>query len=99
MGWVSVIRYTPKSVSGKDILLFSNPNHENKRLNMSVKLSYDGGGTWPVVKTLHEGPTAYSCLTVLQDGRIACFYEAGQNNPYEKITLATFTLDWLCKAD
>jgi sialidase-1 len=78
--------------SGKNYLLFSNAASTNKRLNMTVRLSYGHGKTWPVSKRLYSGPSAYSCLAVLADGRIACLYENGY---YERITLAVFTLDWL----
>ncbi len=91
----SILRYSPNAVSDKDRILFSNPNHKSKRITLSVKLSYDGAKTWPIARTLHAGPSAYSCLAVLPDGRIVCFYEAGREHPYEKIVLAVFTLDWL----
>ena len=55
--------------------------------------STNGGITFS--KVLHPGPSAYSCLTVLPDAGIACLYEAGDKNPYEKIVFARFTLDWL----
>jgi hypothetical protein len=32
---------------------------------------------------------------VLPGDTILCFYERGIKRPYEKITLARFTLDWL----
>jgi hypothetical protein len=40
------------------------------------------------------GPSAYSTLTVLPGGRIACLYERAEANAYERITLAHFSLDW-----
>ncbi len=91
----SFIRYSLASDGSKNRLLFSNPAHTDSRVNMTVKLSYDEGRTWPVTKTLHAGPAAYSCLAVLGDGRIACLYEAGQNSPYETITFERFSLRWL----
>ncbi len=91
----SILRCAPNTFSQKSILLFSNPNHNSKRLNMSVRLSLDEGQTWPIAKTLYESHSAYSCLVVLPDGRIGCFYEAGQKHPYEKIVLHSVSLDWL----
>ena len=91
----SFIRYSLASDDSKNRLLFSNPAHTDSRVSMTVKLSYDEGKTWPVAKTLHAGPAAYSCLAVLGDGRIACLYEAGQNSPYETITFERFSLRWL----
>jgi len=58
-------------------------------------VSRDDGKTWPVSKTLHKGPAAYSCLAVLPDKTIGCLYESGHTNACEKITFARFRLDWL----
>jgi sialidase-1 len=78
----------------KNTLLFSNPA-STKREKMTVRLSRDGGKTWPVSRLLHAGPAAYSCLAVLPDGRIACLYERGDKAPYEKIVLARVSKEWL----
>jgi sialidase-1 len=42
---------------------------------------------------LYEGPSAYSCLTVLPDGNLACLYEAGVQRPYEGIVLEEIAID------
>jgi sialidase-1 len=78
----------------RTLLVFSNPASTERR-NMTVKLSADEGKTWPAARLLHPGPAAYSSLAVLADGRIACLYERGEKGPYEKITLARFSLAWL----
>jgi len=75
--------------------LFANPASASARENMTVRLSRDGGLSWPVSRTLYPGPAAYSCLAILPDGRIACLYELGEQRPYEKLRLAFFDLDWL----
>lgn len=80
---------------GENIILFSNPASDNSRVNMTLRLTYDEGNTWPIARTLHPGPSAYSCLAVLPKGEIACLYEAGQNDFRESIILAILTLDWL----
>ena len=85
----SILRYPA------GVLLFSNPASTKGRMNMTVRLSRDEGKTWPAAKTLHPGPSAYSCLTVLPDGSIACFYEGGQKSAYETIRFARFELDEL----
>jgi sialidase-1 len=47
---------------------------------------------------LHDGPAAYSCLTVLPDRTVGCLYERGDKSPYETITFARFPLEWLTAA-
>ncbi len=79
---------------GPNCLAFANPASRSRK-NMTVRLSFDGGATWPVDHVLYEGPTAYSSLATLPDGRLACLYERGGKHPYEKITLAVFGLKWL----
>jgi len=93
----SFLRYSLESEHGRNRLLFSNPARPRSgdRREMTVRLSYDEGKTWPVRRVLHAGPAAYSCLTVLPDGDIGCLYEAGNAHPYEKIVFARFTIDWL----
>lgn len=83
----SLIRY------GKN-LLFANPA-DLKRIRMTIRLSRDGGATWPQAKLLHEGPSGYSSLAVLRDGLAGCLYERGEKSYAEKITFARFNPDWL----
>lgn len=89
----SFLRYSMKGESGDGWLLFSNPASTSTRHRLTVRLSNDEGETWPVAKLLHEGPSAYSCLTVLPDGSIGCLYEGGENHAYEKIIFAKFSLE------
>ncbi|NLH15716.1 MAG: exo-alpha-sialidase [Phycisphaerae bacterium] len=92
----SIRRFSEPSNAGtKSTLLFSNPASTDARVNMSVRLSYDDGQTWPVSSVLHAGPSAYSCLAILPDGTIGCLYEKGQRDPYETIVFDRFSLDWL----
>ncbi len=90
----SLLRYPEPAKGGSDLLLFSNPA-SLEREKMTVRLSYDGGKTWPAARQLYAGPSGYSCLTVLPDGRIGCLYESGLRSPYQAIVFARFTLDWL----
>lgn len=98
----SFLRYTMGNKEGKNRLLFSNPlppeppsEKKGRRVNLTVRLSYNEGKTWPIKKSLHQGPCAYSCLVVLPDGKIGCLYEKGEKGRYEKITFAKFSLEWL----
>lgn len=88
----SLRRYSWPADGKPGILLFSNPASPTRRENLAVRLSRDEGKTWPQAWTLHIGPSAYSCLAVLADGRVACLYEAGRASPYERIVLARFRL-------
>lgn len=67
------------------ILLFSNPANEENRINMTLRVSYNDGKSWPVSKVLHAGPSAYSDLVSLRSGDIGILYEAGEESPYEGI--------------
>lgn len=74
-----------RDASGREI-----PAGRGKRENLSIKLSRDDGKTWPVNRTLEAGPSAYSDLAVLPDGRVLCLYEAGND-----IRVARFDLAWV----
>ncbi len=89
----SILRYTGTGGG----LLFSNPA-AMKRERMTVRLSTDEGKTWAHARVLHDGPAAYSCLAALPDGTIACLYERGDKGPYETITFARFSREWLTEA-
>ena len=62
---------------------------------MTVRLSYDEGVTWAVSRVVHEGPSAYLSLVVLRDRTIGLLFERGAESPYERVTFARFTLEWL----
>ena len=80
-------------------LMFSNPVGDISilRHNLTARLSEDGGRTWAFSKAIHAGPSAYSSLSDLPDGRLGCLYEQGRIPflPYDRITLAVFSLAWL----
>jgi sialidase-1 len=89
----SLLRY-PRIKGG---LLFANPASQ-KREKLTIRLSRDDGKSWTSNQVLHDGPAAYSCLTVLPDGSVGCLYERGDRRPYETITFARFAMDWLTGA-
>ena len=78
--------------SAVDVLLFSNPATQTARTNGVVRLSRDGGRTWPVSRQLYAGSFAYSCLASLPDGTAGCLFERDGTT---KISFARFTLEWL----
>jgi hypothetical protein len=104
----SIARLTAKPAADRNRIVFANPHNleavgNNKRRNLSVKLSYDEGQTWPVNKSLEPGNSAYSDLAVLPNRTILCFYERGgetdddpkTRSQYAFLTLARFSLEWL----
>lgn len=80
----------------KDVIIFTNAA-STRRENLTVKLSYDGGKTWPVARTINAGPSAYSTVIPLHDGSIAILYERGNTYAAESITFARFSLAWVTK--
>jgi len=80
--------------TNRSVILFSNPANQTKRLNLTLRASFDEGRTWPVSRVLHPGPSAYSDLAVLANGEVASLYEAGSTNAYETIVFQNLTLDW-----
>lgn len=57
-------------------LLFSNPNHPQRRVALTVRQSQDGGKSWDEGRVLEPNGAMYSCMTVLRDGRIGILYES-----------------------
>ena len=64
---------------GSPVLLFVNPDSQHipkhPRANLTVKLSGDGGQTWPVVQVLDSGVAGYADLAIGLDGTGYCLYE------------------------
>jgi sialidase-1 len=90
----SLLRYSWPESGKPGIVLFSNPA-STRRENLTVRLSYDDGATWPVSRVLNPGPAAYSSMAVLPDQKLGCLYECGTKAPYEKIVLARFPVAWV----
>jgi sialidase-1 len=90
----------------KNRLLFSNPDSRGardiagsafnmrSRDNLTLRLSYDEGGSWPVSKLLEGGPTGYSDLAVGPDGSIYALYEQVDGGKHN-LMFARLTLEWL----
>lgn len=64
------------------------------RRNLTVRVSFDDGGTWPIAKRLREGDAQYSCLAKLPDGSIGCLYDCWENGNY-RLFFVRFELSWL----
>lgn len=81
-----------ENASGRDILLFSNPDCDNARRDITVKISFDGGATWPegnkVLLDAGDG-WGYSCLTMIDSRTVGILYESSQAHmTFQAIPLA-----------
>ncbi len=107
-----IVRYSARPAAAKNRIVFSNPHNLDRaagkpiagksrdRKNVSIKLSYDEGQTWPVNKSLEPSWSAYSDLAVLPDGTVLCIYERSSidgKSSYKTgyLTVARFNLEWL----
>jgi len=110
----SLIRHSRRPESDRNRILFANPHSSeprdpahpegnHKRQNVSVKLSYDEGQTWPVNKVVEPGTSGYSDLAVGPDGMIYLIYERGtpsdRGTHVKYLTVARFNLEWLTDGD
>jgi len=106
----SMIRLTKQPEHGKSRILFINPDSNEprdpanpvgnfKRQNVTVRLSYDEGKTWPVSKPLEPGISGYSDVAVGSDGTIYLIYERGtpshSGTHVGFLTVAHFNVEWL----
>ena len=90
----SLQRYSAATAQDRNRLLFVNPASSG-RARLTVRLSYDEGTSWPIARVVHAGPAAYSSIVVLPDRSVGVLFERGDRSPYDRITFARFTLDWL----
>ena len=73
-------RYMEDGVK-KSLLLFVNPASTSKRNNITLKVSYDGGNTWPEEKQIlldEYSGRGYSCITSVNDSTLGILYESSQ---------------------
>ena len=78
--------------NGRKGLLFSNPENQMSRTDMTVKFSVDNGATWPIKRKIRSGSSAYSDLVRQDNSHIGLLYEHGNNGG---IHYASFNLKWL----
>lgn len=84
----SLIRIT--SQDGRPALAFFNPDSDKNRNNLSLKLSFDEGKTWPEKYcTLVYKPDSfgYSCLTQIDSSTLGVLYEGAGDLYFQRINL------------
>ena len=69
----SLVQGNPRG--GTNVLYLSNAAHPTLRTNLTLRLSYDEGRTWPVSNLVYNGSSAYSSLTLLPSGRLGILLE------------------------
>ena len=76
----SLIKVDAKdNITGKKLLLFSNPNTTKGRNHITIKASIDGGLTWPneyQVLLDEEESWGYTCLSMIDKETVGIFYES-----------------------
>jgi sialidase-1 len=96
----STARLTEKPDYEKNRIIFANPHNaeDRRRQNVTIKLSYDEGETWPVMRSIEPGASGYLDVAVGPDKMIYCFYERGQTGHHFQtayLCMARFNLEWL----
>lgn len=81
-----------RDYSAPSRLIFSNPARYGKREALTLRMSEDGGKTWPFRKLVFDGPAAYSDLTLLNDGSVGVLYEGGHDRYYAGIAFNHFAM-------
>ena len=71
---------------GREVLLFSAPGRRDKRDDITIRASLDGGVTWPISRLLKEGPGNYTWLAV---GR--------KDTPSEGMIYLLSNKDWMAR--
>ncbi len=89
-----IIKYTStKDGYDKNRMLHTLPNN-SQRKDVTMWISYDEGATWPTKKRISNQTSAYSSITILDDGTIGVYLEEDGSVPY-KMYFLNFSLNWL----
>ncbi len=72
----SMIAYSPQK--GVPVLLFSNAANTKERRDLTISVSRDNGHTWPKHTLIDPGPSAYSDLVIMRNGRLGILWEQGR---------------------
>lgn len=70
-----------KSGKKQSVLFFLNPNSATHRKNITLKVSYDDGKTWPQEEFIlldELSGNGYSCITTIDSDTIGVLYESSQ---------------------
>jgi len=76
---------------GENRYVLSNAASESRE-RVSLRLTNDGGETWSQAMQLCSGPGAYSDLVSTGENTVACLFECGEEQPYERIRLTDLSV-------
>ena len=91
--WIAKRPSTPRSARNRH------------RTNLTIRMSYDEGNTWPVSKVIDPGIAGYSDIAVSPDGLIHVFYEGGSIEGTKshfknaQMSVVSFDLNWLTNGE
>lgn len=88
----SLLRLANMGDDRKSMLLFSNPDHQKKRINGTIRLSEDNGNNWKWSRSLYQSSFAYSSLVDLKSGQFGVLYE---RDNYSRISFSRLNIKWL----
>lgn len=75
----NVFRLTTTNDSNASRLIHANAAHPSSRVNMTLRVSYDEGQTWPVSNQVYAAGSAYSSVTRCANGDVGLLFE---KDPY-----------------
>ena len=77
------------------IWIFTHPSGPGSR-NLSARISFDEGRTWPGFRRITLGDTSYSSLATMPNGRLGCLFDVWDLNLRTNVLRFTeFSLEWL----
>ena len=71
---------------GREVMIFSSPGRRDKRDDITIRASFDGGESWPVSRLVREGPGNYTWLAA---GR--------KDTPSEGFIYLLSNKDWMAR--
>lgn len=75
----NIYRLTSTNDSNTSRLIHANAAHPSARVNLTLRISYDEGATWPVSNQVYAAGSAYSAVTKLASGDVGVLFE---KDPY-----------------
>lgn len=71
----SILRLSTTNDSNASRLIHANAANSSSRNNMTLRISYDEGQTWPASNQVYAGGSAYSALAPLASGEVGLLFE------------------------